>query len=161
MLEDIVENVIGHESSADVVTGFEVLEHVHDPLDFVRVLKGLARLGGYVCVSTLCIDGFDLQMLWEKSTQISPPHHINFLSVRGFEKLFARAGLEDVVVTTPGQLDVDIVRNTADRDPGILADHRFVQAVLARDSTRARFQEFLSANQLSSHAWITGRRVEG
>ena len=159
VVEEIVENVTGHEGSADVVTCFEVLEHVHTPLEFVGVLKGLARAGGYVCVSTLCVDGFDLQMLWEKSTQISPPLHINFLSVRGFERLFARAGFEDIVVTTPGELDVDIVRNGAERDPGILVGHRFLQAVLARDSTSVRFQEFLSANQLSSHAWITGRRA--
>lgn len=159
IVEDIVENVTGHERWADVVTCFEVLEHVHAPLSFVRALKGLARAGGCVCVSTLCVDGFDLQMLWERSTQISPPHHINFLSVRGLERLFARAGLEDVSVITPGQLDVDIVRNAVGRDPGILAGHRFLQTVLARDGTAGRFQEFLSANQLSSHAWISGRRA--
>jgi len=158
--EDVVANVTGYENWADVVTCFEVLEHVHAPLDFVRVLKGLARVGGSVCVSALCVDGFDLQMLWERSTQISPPHHINFLSVRGFERLFARAGLEDVIVTTPGQLDVDIVRNAAARHPGILAGHRFLQAVLGCGGTSGRFQEFLAENRLSSHAWITGRRVE-
>ena len=161
VVEDMVESVIGHERSADLVTCFEVLEHVYSPLDFVRVLKGLVRAGGYVCVSTLCIDGFDLQMLWEKSTQISPPHHINFLSVRGFETLFARAGLEDISVTTPGQLDVDIVRNATERDPGLLTGNRFLHTVLARESTARRFQEFLSENQLSSHAWIMGRRPEG
>lgn len=160
VVEEIVENVTGHEGSADLVTCFEVLEHVHSPLDFVQVLKGLVRPGGYVCVSTLCVDGFDLQMLWEKSTQISPPHHINFLSVRGFERLFAQAGLDDVVVTTPGELDVDIVRNAAERHPALFTGHRFLQTMLARDGTPVRFQEFLSANQLSSHAWITGRRAE-
>ena len=160
VVEDIVENGTGRGGLADVVTCFEVLEHVHTPLDFVRVLKGLARPGGWVCVSTLCVDGFDLQMLWEKSVQISPPHHINFLSVRGFDQLFSRAGLEAVVVTTPGQLDVEIVRNAAERDPGLLMGHRFLQAMLARDGTPARFQEFLSANRLSSHAWIMGRRAE-
>lgn len=159
VIADVVENVAGYEGWADLVTCFEVLEHVHAPLDFVTVLKGLVRPGGCVCVSTLCVDGFDLQMLWDKSTQVSPPHHINFLSVRGFERLFARAGLEDVVVTTPGQLDVDIVRNAAERDPDLLAGHRFLRGVLAREGTPGRFQEFLSENRLSSHAWITGRRA--
>ena len=54
-------------------------------------------------------DGFDLQMLWEKSSQISPPHHINFLSLNGFRSLFNRAGLKNIQLTTPGQLDVDIL----------------------------------------------------
>ena len=156
MVEEVVDGVTGHEGAADLVTCFKVLEHVHAPLDFVRMLKGLARAGGFVCVSPLCVDGFDLQ----KSTQISPPHHINFLPVRGFERLFARAGLENVIVTTPGQLDVDIVRNAAERDPGVLAGHRFLREMLARDGMPGRFQAFLSANQLSSHAWITGRRAE-
>lgn len=160
VVEAIVEQVTGHAGSADLVTCFEVLEHVYSPLEFVRVLTDLARPGGYVCVSTLCIDGFDLQMLWETSTQISPPHHINFLSVRGFETLFARAGLQDVSVTTPGQLDVDIVRNAAERDPRLLEGNRFLQTVLARESITRRFQDFLSANQLSSHAWVMGRRPE-
>ncbi len=73
VVEEIVENVVGHDNSVDLVTCFEVLEHVYDPLNFVQVLKGLARPGGYVFVSTLGIDGFDLQVLWEKSSQISPP----------------------------------------------------------------------------------------
>ncbi|OFW06469.1 MAG: hypothetical protein A3I61_20050 [Acidobacteria bacterium RIFCSPLOWO2_02_FULL_68_18] len=159
VVEEIVEHVVGHDGSADLVTCFEVLEHVHTPLNFVRALARLARPGGYVCISALCIDGFDLQMLWDKSTQISPPHHINFLSVCGFETLFARAGLEEVTVATPGQLDVDIVRNAAARNPGVLAGHRFLQAVLEADGTAARFQEFLSASRLSSHAWVLGRRA--
>ena len=158
VVEDIVENVTGHEGSADLVTCFEVLEHVHAPLDFVKGLTNLTRSGGYVCVTTLCVDGFDIKMLWEKSTQIAPPHHINFLSVRGFEKLFARAGLEDIRVTTPGVLDVDIVRNAAERDPGILEGHRFLQELMTDETASSRFQRFLSRNRLSSHAWIMGRR---
>jgi len=159
VVEDIVENVVGHDNSADLVTCFEVLEHVHAPLDFVKVLKRIARPGGYVLVSTLCIDGFDLQMLWDKSAQISPPHHINFLSVRGFARLFERAGMEEIMVTTPGKLDVDIVRNVARSDAKLLAQHRFLRTLLTNDDTADAFQKFLSANLLSSHAWVMGRRA--
>jgi SAM-dependent methyltransferase len=161
VVEDIVENVRGHDGSADLLTCFEVLEHVYDPLEFVHVLKRLVRPGGYVFVSTLGIDGFDLQMLWERSTQISPPHHINFLSLRGFARLFERAGLVDISITTPGQLDVDIVRNYAKRDPQLLASHRFLRHVLADDARSATFQQFLAAQQLSSHTWVIGRVPEG
>ena len=158
VVEDIVENVAGHDDSADLVTCFEVLEHVYDPLGFVTVLAGLARRGGYVFVSTLGIDGFDLQVLWDKSGQISPPHHINFLSVQGFERLFERAGLVDVMVTTPGQLDVDIVRNALKRDPALFNGQRFLGNLLANDLDAAAFQQFLVERRMSSHVWVIGRK---
>lgn len=158
VVEEIVENVVGHDGSADLVTCFEVLEHVYDPLAFVEVLARLARPGGYVFLSTLGADGFDLQVLWEKSTQISPPHHINFLSVKGFELLFQRAGLVDVSVTTPGQLDVDIIRNAAAKDPHLLEGQRFLRNLLANDRASATFQRFLAEQRLSSHAWVIGRK---
>ena len=157
VVEDIVENVCGEDGSADLVTCFEVLEHVYDPLGFVQSLVRLTRPGGYVFVSTLGIDGFDLQTLWEKSNQISPPHHINFLSTRGFEDLFVRAGLVDVMVTTPGQLDVDIVRNAVKRDPGLLKGQRFLRQLLADDQRAESFQQFLVDQRLSSHVWVMGR----
>lgn len=160
VVEDIVENVVGYDDSADLVTCFEVLEHVYDPLEFVRVLTGLARPGGYVFVSTLGIDGFDLQVLWDKSGQISPPHHINFLSVQGFERIFARAGLVDVMVTTPGQLDVDIVRNALKRDPDLLKGQRFLGNLLADDLNAAAFQRFLVERRMSSHVWVIGRKPD-
>jgi SAM-dependent methyltransferase len=158
VVEDIVENVAGHNDSADLVTCFEVLEHVYAPLDFLNVLKSLVKPGGFVFISTLGIDGFDLQVLWEKSTQISPPHHINFLSVAGFESLFTRAGLVDVSVTTPGRLDVDIVRNFVKRDPQILEGQRFLGELLASDQKAEAFQHFLTEHRMSSHAWVIGKK---
>ncbi|MBI5597096.1 MAG: methyltransferase domain-containing protein [Elusimicrobia bacterium] len=158
VVEEVVENAKGLEGSADLVTCFEVLEHVHDPLAFVQVLKGLAKPGGRVFVSTLGIDGFDLSVLWERSTQISPPHHINFLSLKGFARLFERAGLSDVVVTTPGRLDVDIVRNAAKTDPSLLEEQRFLRALVEDEAAGAAFQGFLAANRLSSHAWVMGTK---
>lgn len=163
VVEDIAENVKGHDGSADLVVCFEVLEHVYDPLEFVRTLTNLAKPGGYVFISTLCVDGFDIQMLWDKSNSIFPPHHINFMSVDGFERLFDRAGLVEVDVTTPGQLDVDIVRNAAEREPDILNGQRFFSRIVADQELAQTFQEFLAANRLSSHAWVIGRKpiVEG
>ncbi len=158
VIEDIVENVTGYENSADLVTCFEVLEHVYEPLGFVRSLADLACPSGHVFLSTLCIDGFDLQILWDKSSQISPPHHINFLSVQGIEELFARAGLVDVMVTTPGQLDVDIVRNAVKRDPSLLKGQRFLENLLADEANATAFQAFLAQQRLSSHVWVIGRK---
>lgn len=158
VVEEIAENVSGYNNHADLVVCFEVLEHVYDPLSFVQTLSQLAKPGGYVFVSTLCVDGFDIQTLWDKSNSIFPPHHINFLSVNGFKSLFARAGLTEVDVATPGQLDVDIVRNAFKRAPDLMTAQRFLRHVLADQDVATNFQDFLAANCLSSHAWVIGRR---
>lgn len=158
VIEAIAEKAQGCDALGDAVVCFEVLEHVHQPLDFVSVLARFVKPGGRLMVSTLGIDGFDIQTLWEKSNSISPPHHINFLSVKGFERLFERAGLVDVEVLTPGVLDVDIVRNALKADPELLRGQRFLQRLVTEPALGEAFQQFLAANRLSSHTWVLARR---
>jgi 2-polyprenyl-3-methyl-5-hydroxy-6-metoxy-1,4-benzoquinol methylase len=159
VVESLVENVEGYEGYADLVVCFEVLEHVDSPLEFIKVLKKMVKPEGYLFISTLCIDGFDLQVLWDKSSQISPPHHINFHSIKGFEKLYERAGLTDVRISTPGKLDVDIVKNfVTSSDGSVLQNNRFLKSILDSDNKSDKFQDFLSSNQLSSHVWIMAKK---
>lgn len=154
VVEIIAENVTGYDQSADLVICFEVLEHVYDPLSFIKTLKKFVKPGGYLMVSTLGVDGFDIQTLWEKSNSVSPPHHINFLSVQGFNHLFERAGLSEIEVLTPGVLDVDIVRNAYNKDPSLVPGNRFIKQLIADDLLSKNFQQFLIENQLSSHTWV-------
>lgn len=157
--ENIVEEVTNLDNYADLVVCFEVLEHVYEPLSFIKHIKKLARPGGLVFISTLSIDGFDLQILGEKSTQISPPHHINFLSIEGFKNIFKKAGLVNINVTTPGRLDVDIIRNAISEDT-IKINNNFLSNLILNDNHAPLFQKFLAENCLSSHAWIIGKVPE-
>jgi len=156
--EELAENVRGYDGYADLAACFEVLEHVYEPVSMIRTLSKLVKPGGYVFVTSLGVDGFDIQTLWEKSNSISPPHHINFLSVAGFKAAFERAGLEDIDVSTPGKLDVDIVRNAYKRDPAILENNRFARFMVGDETRAASFQTYLSQNQMSSHVWALARR---
>ena len=161
VVNSIVENVKEYDNYADLIVCFEVLEHVDSPLEFLKTMKKMLRPGGYLFISTLCIDGFDLQTLWDKSSQISPPHHINFHSIKGFEKLFERLGLEDINITTPGLIDVDIVKNfIKTHDVDYLKNDRFLSFILADQEKSDLFQNFLQENKLSSHAWVIGKKPE-
>lgn len=160
VVESMAEQVSGFHNFADLVVCFEVLEHVYKPLDFLKTLKQFARPGGYIFISTLCINGFDLQILWDKSSQISPPHHINFLSVKGFELLFKEVGLSDIQVITPGKLDVDIVLNKINQNPDLMSKNIFLREILSDKNKARKFQKFLAENQLSSHAWVIGKKSE-
>ncbi len=145
--------------SADVVTCFEVLEHVGDAVALFNDLAALARPGGLIIVSGLCGTGFDIETLGALSKPVSPPHHLSFLSIAGVEKLLGRCGLGVVDICTPGELDVDIVRNAARQNPEILTDPDLRQLILAAgDDARREFQEDLKKSRRSSHMWIVARR---
>ena len=145
--------------SADIVTCFEVLEHVPDPMALLSGLARLARPGGLILVSGLCGGGFDIQVLEARSKAVSPPHHLTFLSTDGAARLVQRCGLENLGITTPGELDVDIVRGAALEHPDGLDDPFLRHLILdAPDAARTGFQEFLKAQGLSSHMWIIARR---
>ena len=133
----------------DLVISSEVIEHVYSPRGFIEALARLLKPGGRVLLTGLGYEGFDILTLQEASNSIFPPHHINFLSVKGFEKLMEGVGLTGVDVWTPGRLDVDIVRSSG-------LGGEFMRVLESRGpEVLARFQEFLSNNQLSSHVWAS------
>ncbi len=131
---------------------------MYSTYEFARALARLVAPRGRLLVTSLTVDGFDIQVLWERSRSVSPPHHLNFLSLDGYRRLFERAGLSDIDVFTPGQLDVDIVRNSAVSDPAVIGDHRFLRTLMSRRSAHVAFQRFLAENSLSSHVWILAHR---
>lgn len=157
--ETTVEDAHAWSGKGDLVVCFEVLEHVFSPFEFVSSLTRLTAPGGYIVLSSLGADGFDVQVLWEHSNSVSPPHHLNFLGLNGYRRLFERAGLVDVEVLTPGRLDVDIVLNATRQHPELLGQQRFLRTLLARSQeTRDRFQRFLADEALSSHTWIMAQK---
>jgi len=155
VVECFAEEATGLQGQVDLAVALEVIEHVHDPLAFCRSLWNLLREGGRGLLTGLTVDGFDIQVLWDKAKSVSPPLHLNFLSVEGFKILLKRAGFSEVRIFTPGRLDVDIVRNTVAEQPDILKDQPFLHRLLSRDEkVLEAFQTFLRENRMSSHCWI-------
>ncbi len=152
----------GWRGTADLVTSFEVIEHVAESLPFLRALGGLARPGGIVLVTGLTGDGFDIRALGPRSNAVCPPHHINFLSRAGVAALIERAGLEEIEFFTPGQLDVDIVMNALADDPEAVADRALRDRLVAADAQElARMQAEIAEANRSSHMWFVARRPPG
>jgi len=160
VIEDNVEDISDGQLKASVVCSFEVFEHLFDTDEFILSMKKLLKPGGILLFTTLTFSGFDLLVLKEKSKSISPPHHINFLTIEGIRDLLKRCGLEEVLIETPGKLDIDIVKNMYDEIPGLeLPD--FVEYLLKNrnPTTHKEFQEFLQKNNLSSHVRVIARNA--
>lgn len=141
------------------MTCFEVIEHIPDTVAFLRSLRQLARPGGLVILSGLSGDGFDIKTLGAQSKAVSPPHHLTFLSLDGVRAALTLADMELLDLFTPGELDVDIVRNAALADPTCLEDGTLRDLLLSgTDEDRAALQSDLKENRQSSHMWIVARR---
>jgi len=152
VIEKPVEAVRGNDIQASWATAFEVLEHVYDPKEFMVAVRGILSPDGFFLFSTLTASGFDIQVLWENSKSVQPPAHMNLLSIAGIEILVRRAGFELIELSTPGRLDVDIVRNIVLENPQIPLPRFVRQLVLdVSDDVREAFQQFLQAHRLSSH----------
>lgn len=142
-----------------VISAFEKLEHQHAPQTFLEGLRDRLVPGGLLFLTTRTCSGFDLQMLWDKAAYIYVPEHLNLLSIPGLEALLQRSGLELVELSTPGQLDVELVLQAAAADPSIVLPP-FFQTLLADRGALAHrdFQAFLQKHRLSSHVRIAARR---
>ncbi len=162
IIEKQAEDVLPGELEASFATAFEVLEHLYDPCDFLQAVRSFLLPGGVFLFTTLTVSGFDIQVLWENSKSIYPPHHLNLISVEGMERLVARSGFELAELTTPGELDVDITRNIVAENATISVP-RFVQQIInnPREDVRTSFQQFLKANRLSSHMRVVAIRAGG
>lgn len=137
------------------LTSFELLEHVQDPKAFLKSCKRLLKPGDLLVLTTLNGLGLDIQVLWEKSKSVHPPHHINFFNPRSVKLLVERVGFQALEVSTPGKLDVSILENSL----GKVASDRFWGNFLAQlgEDGKERFQQFLADHGLSSHMMVVAQ----
>jgi 2-polyprenyl-3-methyl-5-hydroxy-6-metoxy-1,4-benzoquinol methylase len=61
----------------DVVSAFQVLEHVDDPAAILRGLAARVRPGGLLVVEVPDASGFDAPTTWEQFQAVQPLEHIN------------------------------------------------------------------------------------
>jgi SAM-dependent methyltransferase len=142
----------------DLMTAFELFEHLHDPLPFVEKVHSLLNRGGYLFLTTLNGFGFDIQILWERAKSVFPPHHLNFFNPHSIETLLVRKRFEIVEIATPGQLDWDIIEGGYRHeglDPG-----RFFKTVSRYGTNDAKrdLQQWIREYNFSSHMRVIAKK---
>ena len=86
----------------DVITLFDVIEHLSDPLGDLCKMSKLLKPGGIILQSTPNIDGLFPKLSYKLAHRLDywphpePPHHLYQFSVRSMKSLLDRAGLECV-----------------------------------------------------------------
>ncbi len=98
--ERIQESTIGtatyKKESFDVITMFDVFEHLQDPLADMKKLTRLLKKDGIIIVATGDTESVAARVMRRRWTFFIPPQHIFFFHKRNITDLFRRAGLKPV-----------------------------------------------------------------
>ena len=160
-VEGFIEKVGGEKEQQqqfDFLVAFEILEHLCDPKAFFSAVYKLLKKGGFFYFTTLNGEGFDIQILWDKSRAIFPPQHINFLNPASAVILAESTGFVIEEVATPGKLDWDILEGMIKNEK--VGTSRF-WSFLANHGTgqcKQELQDWISRNNLSSHMAVLVRK---
>jgi 2-polyprenyl-3-methyl-5-hydroxy-6-metoxy-1,4-benzoquinol methylase len=82
----------------DVITFFEVLEHQDKPREFLEMVKGLLKEGGYIAGSVPNRERLFVEIDWKYSHIDHPPHHFLRFPKSSLEKALNFAGFKDAEV---------------------------------------------------------------
>ncbi|MFZ8831927.1 MAG: class I SAM-dependent methyltransferase, partial [Thermodesulfobacteriaceae bacterium] len=82
----------------DVITFFEVLEHQDKPREFLEMVKGLLKEGGYIAGSMPNRECLFAEIGWNYFHIDYPPHHFLRFSKSSLEKALNFSGFKDVEV---------------------------------------------------------------
>ena len=142
----------------DVMVLLEALDRSADPSALVRAAMDVLASGGLLFVTALVASGFDMKTLGKENFYLYPPDRANCFSLQDLEKIVTSAGFQITEVSTPGLLDVEIVRAHLAQNPSLsLSD--FERSVLeAPRETHAAFQNFLQQSNMSSFARLAARK---
>jgi len=145
---------------ADVITNFELIEHLFSPKDFLKKCHEKLSVGGLLILTTPNIKGFDLMILREKSENIVAPHHLNYFHPDAIRTLFSSCHFSVLDILTPGKLDAEIVRKKILSDGLDVGNRPFLKSILIDnwEAIGSAFQEFLMQHGLSSHLWVVARK---
>lgn len=157
VLEKPIEAVADGELQAPVVVSFECIEHLFDPAAFVRQCARILEPGGLLILTCPSGGGFDVLTLREVSDTVDH-EHLNYFNPDSLALLLRTAGLDVVEWSTPGLLDVELVRKKVQAGLFSLADQPFLEKVVMDERLGDALQGFLAENRLSSHLWMVGQK---
>lgn len=141
----------------DVVTSFEVIEHICYPRKFLKKINKVLKKNTilvFTCPNGL---GFETIVLQKKADTFDH-EHLNYFNPYSAKLMTEKCGFKVLEVLTPGVIDVDIVYNKFKQKKFITKD-KFLLKVFENEDLKLNFQNFLAKNKLSSHMWIIARKL--
>ena len=142
----------------DIVCSFEVIEHLFSVKNYFKKLKKLIKPNGILIVTCPNGNGFDVRFLLKESNTIDH-EHLNYFNPESMKIVLEKVNLKLIEISTPGELDVDIVNNFFLKKKNAHISNHFFKTIfnLKNKILRENFQKFLIKNKLSSNMWAIAK----
>lgn len=90
------------QESFDIITSFEVLEHINNPVEETTNFHALLRPGGLVYLTTPNFNSLLRHRLKERYDVITYPEHLSYYTPKTLHRLFTRTGFVKQKIQTTG-----------------------------------------------------------
>jgi 2-polyprenyl-3-methyl-5-hydroxy-6-metoxy-1,4-benzoquinol methylase len=141
----------------DLLIHFELIEHLESPFEFMRSAFQLLNSGGVHHFHTPNANGLDHRALGYNSFRalahgIFPPMHLQAFTPQNIMHFAIRSGFKLLEVDTPGNFDVDLVKEFLPKSD-INSPYHFIKDI--PEEYLAVFQHWLKLLNASSHMRCT------
>jgi 2-polyprenyl-3-methyl-5-hydroxy-6-metoxy-1,4-benzoquinol methylase len=121
-----------HPHEYDVVTAFDIIEHVEDPIAFLVEIAGMLVPGGGVVLSTPDTGHGLRYVMGARWPMLQPMQHTTLMSRLGLRIALERAGFQQVVVTTARKtLTLEyLVEQLRDHNPALHAAYAMTRRIV-------------------------------
>lgn len=86
----------------DVVTSFEVIEHINNPIEEVKNIKAILRKGGALYITTPNFNSLSRFILGPKWNVIEYPEHLSYYTASTITAFFNKNNFEEIFLITSG-----------------------------------------------------------
>lgn len=147
----------------DLISLFEVLEHLSNPRETLESCFKANTIGGSIVITIPNIEGFEFETLGMAHSNICPPSHLNHFSPSTLIKLLTDIGYEITDIETPGYLDVDNVRNAMLSGKINTTGNKLLDTILVSDAPNAAeereiLQGIVARSNKSGHLRVVAKK---
>lgn len=158
-IEKPIEKVNEINGGVDVISSFEVIEHLFSPEEYLLNCNRLLNKGGLFIVTTPNAKGFDVEILQELSDTFDM-EHINLFNTHSLPLLVRKCGFEVIEIITPGKLDVELVKKNIESGKLKIKEHPSFPNIRLDNLSAIgdTLQEYIAKNKISSHMWLVAKK---
>ena len=149
------------DASVNLICINDLIEHLFDPLSFLKECFRVLRKDGYIFSVTPNGEGFDFKIMKEKTRNVTPPEHLTYFNPHSLGRILTQVGFKALLIETPGILDVEIILKEKLSGFSLKHKNEYLDYLLEQnDDVLRNFQKFLSENKLSSHLLILAQKSQ-